>query len=67
MMTENEFFAAEFGNVHESTKSIGTMPAEARAATVRFEGRKRRPQERWRKKREKGKRKPSELFFLKGS
>jgi len=65
MMSENEFFAVEFDDVDEPLESIRFIPPEAWGAMAYFKSRKRRPQERWRKKREKGKRKPSELFFLK--
>jgi hypothetical protein len=52
-------------DVDKPRKFVYIMPPEAWGAIVRLKSRKRRPQERWRKKREKGKRKPSELFFLK--
>jgi len=71
MMSENKFSTTEFDDADGPGKSDCIIPAENwdtmlwRKAC--FEGRKRRPQDRWRKKHSRGKRKPTELFFLKGS
>jgi hypothetical protein len=70
MMPENKF-AAKFDDGDEPMEFNYIVPSVTWDAMLWrgtcFEGRKRRPQERWRKKRKKGKRNPIELFFLKGS
>ena len=67
MMSETRFSAAEFDFADEPRKSHCIPLAENWSATLRreayFEGRKRRPQERRRKKRNRLKRTPQELFF----
>jgi len=69
-MSENKFSAAEF-DADEPIESDCILSTENWDTILwreaRFEGRKRRPQDRWRKKHSRGKRKPTGLFFLKGS
>lgn len=71
-MPEDKSSALAFAdNMCKSSDFNCTTPVEAWVVMSRkevcFEGRKKRPQERGRKKRKKGNRNPSELFFLNGS